>query len=245
MTEPSEFLNTLYTQDFLYNNTAEVEISRLRYSVRCKFVQFLSYLTTTYQFNKNVLHLAVNILDKVVKRTLIETLPLDLVIICCFWISAKFEDNVTILAGDLLEYLSINHAVNAINECERSILTIINFKLNVPTLISFLDVHLSLIKTRDPMLFSEYFTPRAQSQLYVLADISLLNPQRVGYRQIEAAILYLTMPDVAYISALTGIDEINFQDSVKILARTNAFLTEKGNFDINKHRTYQTHVIDI
>ncbi|MES1902233.1 MAG: G2/mitotic-specific cyclin-B1 [Paramarteilia canceri] len=107
-------------------------------SNRAKLLDWLIIVHQKFELLPETLHLSVRLLDQYLNNTDTSNRVLQLVGITCLWIASKFEEIYTPSVSDFVFVTADSFDKNEINECEKSIVSTLEFDLNPPTCLAFL-----------------------------------------------------------------------------------------------------------
>lgn len=130
-----------------------------------------------------LLFIIVNIIDRMLGLKEVSKKKLHLVGIASFLIASKFYSVIAVPLNDLQICSDYNYSDEDIKRVEKIILKAIDFKLNIPTSITFLDIYYLSVDSKEERELSRY-----------IAGVSLLSYSMIKFSsfQIAVASIYLS-----------------------------------------------------
>jgi hypothetical protein len=132
-------------------------------------------------------------------------LDFKLITVTSLWLASKFEEVRPLTMNELLDFTS-SYTSRTFVAQEREILKTIDFKLNIPTLGTYLDIYTQVANKRhnsgDPL-----FSSHALTQMQWLGDLVNLDVKSTtfSYRVLATAIMFLHYPNKEFICGLSGL----------------------------------------
>ena len=109
--------------------------------MRSKIVDWMFLIFSRYQTNKNVIYTAVSILDRTLKYISIDKENLQLLGATSLFLSYKLHAPKTIPLKKIVEECGEVYTNLDIIDFESKILDILNFELNIPTVVDFIELY--------------------------------------------------------------------------------------------------------
>lgn len=143
----------------------------VNHKMRAILVDWLVEVHLKYRLQAVTLHLTVNLIDRYMSRAKVARKRLQLVGVVALFVAAKFEEVNPPTAAQLAHMTDNTYTVEDIFSLECSFLTVLEFKILVPTAVHFLD-HLTRVNRCDAL--------HGQVAMYVL-ELGLLDHRLMQY----------------------------------------------------------------
>lgn len=197
----SLLLESLYSQASQY---VRPDYTAMTQKQRGHITEWLAHVCASFNLSKQTLYLAIDYIERYVHA---EPCNMSLTVLAAFWVAVKFEHGHCFPLSFMTDLTPKPCSPGDLLHQELKLLHFLDYRLNTPTIITFLGVYIEISNRRSgaPM-----FTDHAQIQMYCLADIISLDIKstQFSYHEIAASIIYLHLEDSYkfYITDLCWVD---------------------------------------
>jgi hypothetical protein len=171
-------------------------------------IRWFSRVCIAYGFQRQTFELSIDILDRYVSVDPFDLeLDFKLIALTNLWIDSKFEEVRPLTMNELREFTgSVISTPRTFVEQEWVILKMIDFKLNRPTIGTYLDIYIQVANKRnnssDPL-----FSPQTLGEMQWLGDLLTIDVKSTifSYRVLATAIMLVHYPNKDFICELSGL----------------------------------------
>lgn len=179
----------------------------IRPNMRVVLIEYLTKICAHRHFNKLTLFLTIDYLDRYMCVEGIKKEQFQLVGLSCLLIATKIEEVYPIRVVQLVKYADNMYTPKDFVLQERTILKALEFRLNIPTIATWIDLYIQLAKEKTMIATNTISEMVTMCHGLLFAESTL----PYSYRTIASAIFYNFFPNKQFVTSITQLswDEIS------------------------------------